>query len=96
MAVIRVPIIILVLCVIAITITLLVGKLAKGKRVFKYIPSIISAFGGIGFYIKASFFSRSFEDIGFLLLAIAAGIFTVTSVVTAAVMDIFLRKKSLT
>ena len=84
----RVAIYVIFICIIAITITFILGKLANRKRIFKYIPAIISAIGGIGLCFKAFYFSNGYEGIIFLLLAMAAGIFTVASLVAAALMDL--------
>ena len=90
----RVPVIIFIICLIAAGITYLLGRFAKGRRVYKYIPFVISIIAGSGLYIKSAFFSRSFEDIGYLILAMAAGIFAIASVVTAIIMDILRRNKN--
>lgn len=85
----RVTFYVIVICIIAMAVTFVSGKLANRKRIYKYIPAIISAIGGIGLCFKAFYFSNGNEGILFLLLAMAAGIFTIASLVAAVLMDLY-------
>ena len=88
----RVVVFIFIICLVAIGLTILIGMLTKGKKIFKFIPSIISALSGIGLYIKSMYFASGFQSIGYILLAIGAGIFAFTALVTAVIQDIIFRR----
>lgn len=86
--------IIFIICFAAIGITAIIGVLAKGKRIFKYVPSIISALSVIVFFIKIKYFSSGFEALAYFVFALGAGIFSLTALITAVVIDIILKKKA--
>lgn len=73
---------------ISFLVTFGLSKMFKRHALVKYIPSIISAVAGIGFIIKARFFSNSsgFEDLGYIFLALMAGIVLIISLMTAVIM----------
>lgn len=85
---------IFVVCFAAIGITTIIGVLAKGKRIFKYVPSIIAVLSCIGFFIKLEYFSSGFENLVNIMYALVAGTFFLTSLVTAVAIDIILKIKA--
>jgi len=74
---------------ISVLITYFLGRFFK-NRVVKYIPAIILALTVLGFYIKARFFSTGtgFEDLGYIVLALIAGILFFISLFTAIIMGV--------
>lgn len=81
----------------SITAMLLTFFLARHFRrlsIVKYVPSIIAALAGIGFYIKSAYFSTGFEDLGFIVLALISLIVFFMSFITALIMGILLRNKN--
>lgn len=67
-------------------VTFLLGLYAK-KRIIKYIPSALTGIGAISCVIKAFYFSRYFEGIGFILLSIALAIAFGASILSALVIE---------
>jgi len=77
---------------IAILITYFLARFFKEKLMVKFIPAIISALAGVGFYIKSMVFSTGFEDLGYIILTIIAGIVAFVSLVTALIIGLIQRK----
>lgn len=67
-------------------VTFLLDLYAK-KRITKYIPGTIPGIGAISCVIKAFYFSRYLESIGFMLLAIALAIAFGASIMAALVIE---------
>ncbi|MHB8064008.1 MAG: hypothetical protein ACYDG2_15490 [Ruminiclostridium sp.] len=84
-----------VVSLISILITYCLGRFFKSRSVVKYIPAIISALAVLGFYIKFRFFSSGtgFEDLGYVVLALIAGIVLLVSLITALTMEVINRWK---
>lgn len=83
-----------VVSVISFLVTFGLGKLFSRKSFVKYIPSILLALAGIGFYIEARKFSTGFGDLGYFILAIIAVVAFFISLLTAIIMGIMHRNKS--
>ena len=75
----------------AVLITFLLAKFFGNKTIVKYIPSIIAALGGIGFYIKSAYFSTGFEDLGYIVLTLVACVVFLLSFITAFILGIIQR-----
>lgn len=78
----RFLIIIIILSLIVIAIIVFIARFTK-RKVLKYFPSAFFSLIAIGCFIKSIYFSRSFEDIAFMLMTIIAVILTVTAIITA-------------
>ncbi|MDF2986494.1 MAG: hypothetical protein K0R50_2004 [Eubacterium sp.] len=78
--------------IIAILVTFFLGRIFRNKPFIKYIPCIITALAGIGFYIKAAIFSTGFEDLAYLILVMIACVVFFLSFLTAFIMGIIQRK----
>jgi len=85
-------VLIAVIILISAGITFLLGWFIKNRFV-KYIPAILTGIAGIAFFTKSYFFSRSFEDIGYLIFAMIAAVAFAASIITAVVME-FVHKKT--
>ena len=79
---------------IFVLITYFLGRFFKDRAIIKYIPAIISAFCAVGFLIKAKVFSTGtgFEDLGYIVLMLIAGIVFFASLLTAIIMELLQRK----
>jgi hypothetical protein len=83
-----------VVSLISILITYCLDRFFKNRLIVKYIPTIISALTGVGFYIKARFFSSGgFEDLGYIVLTVIAGIVFIVSLITAIIIELINRNK---
>lgn len=82
-----------VACLLSFLITFGLGRLFRKTAIVKYIPAIISALAGIGFYIRARFFSTGFDALGYIILVIIAGIVCLVSLLTAAIMGMLQRSR---
>jgi hypothetical protein len=80
---------------ISVLITFFLGIIFKSTPIVKYIPAMISVLAGLGFYIKSRFFSSGtgFEDLGYIVFTLIAGILFFISLITAIVMDLINRNK---
>lgn len=81
---------------ITVLITVFLGRIFKNKAIVKYIPAIILLLAGLGFLIKAKFFSTDmggFADLGYIVLMLIAGIVCFISLTTALIME-FIQRKS--
>lgn len=77
---------------ISIMLTILIARFSK-RILIKYIPSGIFGLFSIGFLVKSLYFSESFQDIAYMLMAILAFILTIVGLITAIVLDIIKSKK---
>lgn len=93
MAQIKLLIVLIIFSLLAIAITVGIARFSK-RRVSKYIPSVFFALIAIGCIIKSKWYSQSFEDIAFLLMAIIAMILTLVVSATALIIDVNKRKKN--
>ncbi len=79
----------------AILITFFLARFFRNKAIVKYIPSIIAALAGIGFYIKSAYFSTGFEDLGYLVLTLIACVVFFLSFITAFILGIIQRNRKI-
>jgi len=79
---------------ISVLITYFLGRLFKDRAIIKYIPAMILALCAVGFLIKAKFFSTGtgFDDLGYIVLMLIAGIVFFISLLTAIIMELLQRK----
>ncbi len=77
---------------IAILVTFFLARVFRNVPFVKYLPCIITAISGIGFYIKAAFFSTGFEDLGYIVMALIACIVFFISFITAFIMGMIQKK----
>lgn len=79
---------------ISVLITFFLGRIFKNRIIVKYIPAIIFLFAGLGFLIKAKFFSTTegFAELGYIILMLIAGIVFIISLITALIMEFIQRK----
>ncbi|TCT14929.1 hypothetical protein EDC18_10479 [Natranaerovirga pectinivora] len=73
---------ILFFAILFVILTLYLSKIST-KSEIKYIPSVIAALLGVGFFIKAVFFSQTWEDIAFLIFAFIAVVVFFITLITA-------------
>ena len=85
----RIYFIMLGLGVVVAAIELLIWKFTRGKRFYKYIPSILLLLAIVGFIGKASLFpTEGMTDLGYIILAILAFGALVVSIPAAILMDV--------
>ena len=80
---------------ITVLITVFLDRIFKNRAIVKYIPAIILLLAGLGFLIKAKFFSTDmggFADLGYIVLMLIAGIVFLASLITAIIMELVQRR----
>lgn len=84
---------VLVISAILVTISIVLMKILKNKPLYMYVPSLMIWLVSIALFIYAIFFARPMEDIGFLVMAMIAGIATFIVFVLTMVLDVARKRK---
>lgn len=74
-------------------ITLLLGIYKDKNKIVKYVPSALTGLFTAGFFIKANYFSKGFETLGYIVFTLISGIVFIVTLLTAVIIEIVLHTR---